>query len=162
MGRSSPGTYSHTSSLQPPIKLHVLKLHGHNKMELEILPRVRVATRDDDDDDDVGTLNQSGTSLFILVAVAPESESNTLSLYTISTSDTTERWWWSGTNSCGTTFQCIFLLLSFTSEQSCPCVTDSRIWNHKILLIPPSLASTVNSIPQKPRVPTDLQISINP
>lgn len=80
MGRSSPGTYSHTSSLQPPIKLHVLKLHGHNKMELEILPRVRVATRDDDDDD-VGTLNQSGTSLFILVAVAPESESNTLSLH---------------------------------------------------------------------------------
>ena len=73
MDRWSPGPYSHTSSLQPPIKLHVRKLHRHNKMELEILPRRRVATCDD-----VGTPNQSGTSIYTCFS-SPESESNPLS-----------------------------------------------------------------------------------
>ena len=72
----SPGPYSHTSSLQPPIKLHVRKLYRHNKVELEILPRSRVATCDDDDA--VGSLNQSGTSIYTWGS-SPESESNPLS-----------------------------------------------------------------------------------
>jgi hypothetical protein len=58
------------------------------RWELEILPRRRVATCDDDDDD-VGTLSQSGTSIYTCCS-SPESEKQ-YSLYTISTSDTTER-----------------------------------------------------------------------